>query len=371
MEYPKFKVAAAHVSPIYHDTAKTVDKACSIIKEAAGQGVQMLAFPEAFIPGFPTWANVGAPTKTHQLFAELAAQAIRLEGPEIQRLRIAAREHEIIVSMGFNEGTQASSACMWNSNVLIDSDGSLLNHHRKLVPTFFEKLVWAPGDGAGLRVVDTAIGRVGMLICGENSNPLARYSMIAQGEQIHISTYPAMAPMRPVAAAGGYDLEQAIKIRAAAHSFEGKVFNIVSSTCYDATMRRALEPLGAEVLDLLDNTPKSVSMILDPACNVVSNTLCGEEGLCIAEIDLSSISELKRLHDVSGYYNRFDVFELRVNRKPLEPIHFVDLPDEAPSSPSQGNPASSSFSDPKKQEKNPRIRANDQGGEAPVPRPKR
>jgi nitrilase len=325
--YPRFKVAAAHVAPIYHDTAKSVDKACSIIHEAARQGVQLLAFPEAFIPGFPVWSNVGAPTHTHRYFAELAEQAIRLDGPEIERLRDAARRNGIIVSIGFNESTEASSGCIWNSNIFIDSDGSLLNHHRKLVPTYFEKLVWAPGDGAGLRVRDTAIGRVGMLICGENTNPLARYTMIAQGEQIHVSTYPPVAPMRPLAESGGYDLEQAIRIRAAAHSFEGKVFNVVASTFYDATLRKAMEPLGAEVLELMDQTPKSVSMIIDPAGNVVGKTLCGDEGLCIAEIDLSSIRELKRLHDVSGYYNRFDIFRLEVNRQPLEPIHFTAGPD--------------------------------------------
>lgn len=327
--FENIKVAAAHVAPIYHNTAKTVDKACALIVEAAHQGVQLIAFPEAFIPGFPTWANVGAPTHTHALFSKLAEQAIRIDGPEIKRLRALAKAHNIIVSMGFNEGTAASSACIWNSNVMIGSDGSILNHHRKLVPTYFEKLVWAPGDGAGLRVNDTPIGRVGMLICGENTNPLARYTMIAQGEQIHVSTYPPVAPMRPLEAAGGYDLEQAIRIRAAAHSFEGKVFNIVASNFFDTSIREALAPLGAEVLELLDRTPKSVSMILDPSGNVIGKTMCAEEGLCIADINLSGINELKRLHDISGYYNRFDVFRLEVNRQALEPIHFVDIARQA------------------------------------------
>lgn len=328
--YPTFKVAAAHVAPIYHDTAKTVEKALSVIAEAARQGIRLIAFPETFIPGFPVWSNVGAPTHTHAYFDTLCRQAIRIDGPEIAQLRRAAKQHDIIVSMGFNEGTAASSACMWNANVIIGADGGILSHHRKLVPTYFEKLVWAAGDGSGLRVVDTDIGRLGMLICGENSNPLARYSMIAQGEQIHVSTYPPVATMRPIKDMdGGYDLEQAIRIRAAAHSFEGKVFNIVASTYYDSTLRDALADLGPEVVELVERAPKSVSMILDPSGNVLGETRCADEGLCIAEINLSGINELKRLHDVSGYYNRFDVFDVRVNRKRLSPITLNDPPGDA------------------------------------------
>lgn len=322
--FPSYKVAAAHVAPIYHDTEKTLDKACSVIAEAARAGVQVIAFPETYIPGFPSWSNVGAPTHTHDYFRKLTQEAIRLDGPEIAQLRTTARRHDIIVSMGFNEKSAFSSTCMWNSNILIGNDGAVLNHHRKLVPTFFEKLVWANGDGAGLRVVDTHVGRIGALICGENSNPLARYTMIAQAEQLHISTYPAIAPMRPTAAAGGYDLEQAIRIRAAAHCFEAKVFNIVSSNFYDETFRRAMEPLGREVMELIENSPRSVSMILDPAGNILGETRCADEGLCIAEINYSEVAEMRRLHDVAGYYNRFDVFNLQVDRRPLDPIHFLD-----------------------------------------------
>ena len=104
---------------------------------------------------------------------------------------MAARRHEMVVSIGITEGTDASVGCLWNTNLLIGSDGTILNHHRKLVPTFFEKLVWANGDGRGLRVVATEIGRLGMLICGENTNPLARFALMAQGEQVHMSSVSA------------------------------------------------------------------------------------------------------------------------------------------------------------------------------------
>ena len=150
-----------------------------------------------------------------------------MPGPEVQQLCEAAREHGIFVSIGISERSPVSVGCLWNSNLLIGADGALLNHHRKLMPTFYEKLIWANGDGEGLRVCDTPIGKLGMLICGENTNPLARYALIAQGEQVHVSSYPPVWPTRPSNQPGRYDLAAAIRIRAGAHSFEGKVFNIV------------------------------------------------------------------------------------------------------------------------------------------------
>ena len=195
--YPKVKVAAAHVAPIYLDTERTVDRACSLIAEAARVGAQLIAFPETFIPAFPIWTAIAPPIRTHDLFKALAASAIEVDGPEMLRIRETARRHQMTVSIGFNEGTKVSVGCIWNSNALIGDDGALLNHHRKLVPTYYEKLVWSNGDGAGLRVVETSIGRIGMLICGENTNPLARYTLMAQGEQIHISSYPPVWPTKP------------------------------------------------------------------------------------------------------------------------------------------------------------------------------
>lgn len=321
--YPKYKAAAVHAAPIFHDTDKTVDKTCDMIAEAARQGISLLAFPESFIPGFPIWSGVVPPTHNHDYFRALAAAAIRIDGPEIARVRAAARRHGIVVSLGFTEGTVASVGCLWNSNVLIDADGAILNHHRKLMPTFYEKLVWAAGDGGGLKVSETKLGRIGMLICGENTNPLARYTLMAQGEQVHISTYPPVYPTRPVGAPGNYDLEQAIRIRAGAHSFEAKVFNVVSSGLYDAGTRAAMEPLGKEALAALDAAPASVSLILDPMGNVISNVLSHEEGFVVAELDLSLAVEQKRVHDLVGYYNRFDVFHLTVDRSANRPIAFV------------------------------------------------
>ena len=237
---------------------------------------------------------------------------------------MAARRHGIVVSIGITEGTDASVGCLWNTNLLIGSDGTILNHHRKLVPTFFEKLVWANGDGRGLRVVATEIGRLGMLICGENTNPLARFALMAQGEQVHMSSYPPIWPTRPASEAGGYNLRRAIEIRAGSHAFEAKVFNVVASGCLDLSIRDELARLDKAALDTLENSPPAVSMILDPTGEVISDVLADHEGIVYAEIDIARCIEPKQFHDVVGYYNRFDIFHLEVDRTPRDPAAFLE-----------------------------------------------
>ena len=328
--HSQFKVCAAHVAPVFLDAAATVDKACALIEEAACNGARLIAFPETYISAFPVWAGVQAPIYNHDYFKRLAASAIHADGPETTRLAACARRNDIVVSMGFNEGTRASVGCVWNANLLIGNDGAILNHHRKLVPTFYEKLVWANGDGAGLRVCDTAIGRIGMLICGENTNPLARYALMADGEQVHVSSYPPVWPTRDPGAGGNYDLRNAIKIRAGAHSFEAKAFNVVASGFMDKAMLDALSGLCREALDVLNNTPRGVSMILAPTGEVISKEMQDEEGLLFSDIDLAACVEPKQFHDVVGYYNRFDVFELKVNRTRLKPITFEEGHATAP-----------------------------------------
>jgi nitrilase len=328
-QLPRFKACAAHVAPVFLNAQATVEKACALIAEAADNGAQLIAFPESFVPGFPLWAPVQAPIKNHEYFKRMTANSIEVPGPEVQSIGKAARQHSIVVSIGISERSPVSVGCLWNTNLLIGTDGTVLNHHRKLMPTFYEKLIWASGDGAGLRVSDTAIGKIGMLICGENTNPLARYALIAQGEQVHISSYPPVWPTRPSNEPGRYDLASAIRIRAGAHSFEGKVFNIVASAFLDQSTLDGLRELDPNAREVLEQSPRAVSMVLGPSGEVISDTLSDSEGLLYQDIDVSQCVEPKQFHDIVGYYNRFDVFDLRVSRKRLAPIAFSD-PTGAP-----------------------------------------
>jgi aliphatic nitrilase len=327
IDYPRYRVAAAHVAPVFLDTNATTGKTCDVIGEAARNGARLVAFPEAFVPGFPVWAALQAPTHGHEAFRVLAAQALMIDGPEIAQICEAARRHEIVVSVGFTEGTTASVGCLWNTNILIGVDGAILNHHRKLVPTFYEKLIWANGDGSGLRVTQTALGRLGMLICGENTNPLARYALIAEGEQVHISSYPPVWPTRPPKSGGNYDLAEAIRIRAGAHSFEAKAFNIVVSSPIDGSLLDKLTAFGIDAEAVLADEPRGISMVLGPTGARIGDVADRNETILYAEIDLAACVEPKQFHDVAGYYNRFDVFQLNVNRSANRPARFSDKPE--------------------------------------------
>jgi nitrilase len=159
-----------------------------------------------------------------------------------------------------------------------------------------------------------------MLICGENTNPLARYTLISQGEQIHISSYPAVFPAKSPNGNGAFDIQDAIRIRAANHAFEGKLFNIVAASPFDDTARQFLSSLPGNVVPLFECGAQSTSMIIGPGGKVISDIFSSEEGLCVADINLGDSIVPKRMHDIVGYYNRYDVFDLNVTIKRDSPV---------------------------------------------------
>jgi aliphatic nitrilase len=317
---PRVRVAAVHAAPVLLDKTATTEKAVDLIEEAARHGTHVIAFPETYIPAFPVWAALWAPIHNHDLFETMVENSVAVPGPEVARIAAAARRLGVCVSLGISERSTVSAGCIWNSNLLIGEDGTLLNHHRKLVPTFYEKLVWASGDGQGLRVADTRFGRIGGLICGENTNPLARFALMAQGEQIHVSSWPPMWPTRQPAEGGNFDNVAANRIRAAAHAFEAKAFGIVCASFMDQAMRDFLVDRDPKVAEIVDQTPRGVSMFVDPTGAAVGDMLQAHEGIAYADFDLNRCIEPKQFHDVVGYYNRFDVFSLGVERRRHEPV---------------------------------------------------
>ena len=313
------RVAAAHVSSDFFDPVAGVKKAIHFLTEASQAGAELIVFPESFIPGFPIWNALSNPINGHDNFVKFAAASLRIDGPEIKAIMNAAAKQQISVSLGFSEVAEYSAGCLWNSTILIDARGVIVNHHRKLVPTFYEKLTWSSGDGAGLSVVDMPIGRVGGLICGENGNPLARYTLMAQGEEIHCANYPPIWPFKDPRDSEPYDLSDAIRVRAAAHCFEAKVFTIVAAGFLSD---ENLETLSNEdTSEILESSPRSASMIVTPNGTTLGETLTDKEGLVIADLDISSLVELKQHHDMAGYYNRHDVFHVSVNRSRQKPLH--------------------------------------------------
>lgn len=316
----KFVAAAAHASAPPLDARAGVAKACALIAEAANAGARLIVFPESFIPGFPIWSGIFAPIDSHRLFRRFAANSLRTdEGPFLDLLDACAR-HRIIASVGFSEVSSRSAGRLWNSQALISDEGELLNVHRKQVPTFYEQLIWDRGDAAGMRVLDTSIGRIGGLICGENNNPLSRYVMMGEGEEIHCACYPAIWPYRNPLTHTPYDLRDAIRFRAAAHSFEAKVFTIVAAGVADDALIETFSEGDPDKAALLRACPPACSMILGPGGELLSDIAQGSETIVYAEIDLDSIIDHKRHHDMAGYYCRSDIFRLSVVRERAEAL---------------------------------------------------
>ncbi|MBD8473197.1 carbon-nitrogen hydrolase family protein [Pseudomonas sp. CFBP 8770] len=323
LELPRFKAAAVQTSPVFLNTDATVEKTISLIQEAAGNGAKLVAFPEVFISGYPYWSWIGNPIEGSSWFERLVRSAIEIPGPEINKIAQAAARHKINVVIGVNERNRNGIGTLYNTLVTISEDGKILGRHRKLVPTWAEKLTWAPGDASALRVHETSVGPLGSLACGENTNTLARFSLIAQGELIHVASYISL-PVAP----SDYDMADAIKVRAAAHCFEGKLFTAVSCSTVSEEIIEALEKDFPRARELLTRKNSAFSGFLGPDGRVIGEPLIDEEGIVYADIDLSRCIQPRQMHDIAGHYNRFDIFDLKVNRSPQQAVRFDDEPAE-------------------------------------------
>ena len=357
MPLPTVRVATAHIAPHLLNKRLSTQKTIEHIARAAKHDAQLVCFPESSIPGFPFWASVIPPASpaTHDLFARFADASVVVGQEEVTAIQSAAKQHRVSVSVGISERASYSLGTLWNSNLLINQDGKIVCHHRKLACTWFEKLLWAPGDGYGLRTMNLASEgsegdvKVGALICGENTNSLARYATMSLGEQIHLSTWPAVWPSRMSTGAEkstgrNYDNVLANRIRAAAHCFEAKCFGIMcagqvntENTDTVISLIDESDPDSAKAAKAtLEQAPRAASMILDPTGTPVESWTIGtdgqkastelmqhDEGLLFADLDINECVEGKQYHDLLGGYQRLDVFNLQVNRERREPVTFA------------------------------------------------
>lgn len=320
--YPKFRAAAVQTAPVFLNRDATIEKIAAKVHEAAQNGAKLVVFPESFIPTFPYWCLFLPPIDQHPLTKRLYDNALAIPSPAFRRLQQVAHDNQVYLSVGVCEKSTVNFGTMWNTNLLFSDEGTLIGRHRKILPTWGEKLVWSFGDGSSLAPKDTALGRLGVLICGENSNTLARYTLGAQGEQVHISIYPACWPTFRTAT----NYEDCLRVRTCAHAFESKVFNICCSAVID---EEAILEMTAHddktrewLLHLADeNKPYAMSMIASPAGVPCSEVLTdNEEGIVYGDIDVGAEITPKGIHDIYGAYQRFDIFQLQVNRTPRQPL---------------------------------------------------
>ncbi|OBJ67798.1 carbon-nitrogen hydrolase family protein [Mycobacterium sp. 1274756.6] len=322
---PSVRVAAVQAAPIFLDLAATLDKLDGLAGAAADGGAELVVFGESFVAGFPIWNGVLAPIDQHDFHERLVDTAITVPGPECERLGGIARAHRVVLSVGVNERNPDSLGQVWNTNLVFDRSGRLVNHRRKLVATWYERLTWSPGDAYDLRPVDLGGWQMGALICGENTNTLARFALLAQGERLHLATYPPAWPFDGRTDTYDYDLPANIQLRAAAHAFEGKVFVVVAATTLDDDALQQVARGDARIEQALRATAPA-SMVLGPDGRLVAGPLA-EDGILHAELDLQREVVAKQAHDIVGTYNRSDIFSLSVDMRRRS---ILDPHDDAP-----------------------------------------
>ncbi|MFW8567200.1 carbon-nitrogen hydrolase family protein [Orrella sp. 11846] len=308
--YPKIKLASVQAEPVYMDTDKTIDKVCNLVKEASKNGANIIAFSESFVPGFPYWCRYVSQAESVHYTKQLLEQAILIPGNETAKLCQVARENNIAIVIGVTEKTPNAHGTLYNTNITIDNNGVIVGRHRKLMPTLGEKLVWAFGDGEGLLVHSTKFGKIGTLICGENANSLARFVLIAEGEQVHVANYPAVPKNDP----GGYNMSKDIEIRSAAHSFEGKVFTMATS-CVIGESTKNFYKDDETIFKFLESGGNGHTAIYGPLGTVIAGPLDNDiEDIVYADVNLEDALLTKLRHDIGGGYNRFDIMRVSVNR---------------------------------------------------------
>ncbi len=293
-------------APILFDAEKTIDKVATLVADAAGNGVDLVLFPEAFIPAYPRGLSFGTVVGSRtpegrKTWLRYWENSIEVPGPSSDKLAAIARENKVILAIGVIEKDTSSQGTLYCTLLYFDSDGTLLGKHRKLKPTAAERIIWGEGDGSDLDVYDTDVGRIGGLICWENYMPLARMAMYKQGVQLYLAP---TADQRD----SWQDTMRHIACESRAYVLACNQF-----------VTKDMYPADLEGITDLDTQPdvmsRGGSVIIDPLGTPIAGPIFDKEDILYAEIDLGTVAESKLDFDVVGHYARDDVFEFRLKDK--------------------------------------------------------
>jgi len=325
LTHPKLKVAAVQAAPAFLDIDAAVDKAVRLIDEAAASGASLVAFPETWIPGYPFWIWLGAPAWAimRGFVSRYFDNSLTYDSPQAERLRDAASRNKVTVVMGLSERAGGS---LYIAQWIIGPNGETIAQRRKLKPTHAERTVFGEGDGSHLAVHTLPIGRLGALCCWEHLQPLSKYAMYAQNEQIHVASWPSFSLYDPFAHALGAEVNNAAS---QIYAVEGSCF--VLAPC---------AVVSQEMIDLMCDTPDKhqlihvgggFTVIYAPDGARIGDTLPpDQEGIVYADIDLAMIPVAKAAADPAGHYARPDVTRLLFNNRPANRVEALVLPVDQP-----------------------------------------
>jgi nitrilase len=309
-EFPVYRVAAVQASPAFMDREASLEKSRRLVAEAGSNGAQLAVFPETWLPGFPIWIEraPGTALWDHQpakdAFTRLVANAVEVPGPVVEALCEAAAEAGCGVVMGVNERQGGRlSGTLYNTIVYVGADGRILGKHRKLIPTYAERLIWGQGDGSTLGAFDSSVGRVGGLVCWEHWMPLARHAMHVAGEQVHAALWP--------------EVEEIHQVASRHYAFEARCFVVaVGSVLRRDQVPADLEIFRGDGIDPHEYLLAGGSAIIGPDGNYLAGPAGTEETILYADLDTSRIAAEHQTFDPVGHYARPDVFGVTINTTP-------------------------------------------------------
>lgn len=300
------RVAAVQIAPDLDTPTGTLDRVLAAIAEAASKGARLVVFPETFVPWYPYFSFIRPPMLSGAEHIHLYDNAVVVPGPVTEAVTAAARQHSIVVVLGVNERDHGT---LYNAQLVFNADGSLVLKRRKITPTFHERMIWGQGDGAGLKVVDTAVGRIGALACWEHYNPLARYALMAQHEEIHVAQFPGSLV--------GQIFADQIEVTIRHHALESGCF-VVNATGW--LTEEQIAKISPEEGPRRGLRGGCMTAIISPEGNHIVLPLTSGEGILIADLDMGLIVKRKRMMDSVGHYARPELLSLLWDDRATAPM---------------------------------------------------